>query len=200
MEELASNKNSDVAVDRQKEKKQAGQKAEKSAQTFEFAEVIKASKKYFKGDELAATVWANKYALKDSTGKIYERTPDDMHRRISREIARIEKRYPNPLSEEEVFELIRDFKYIVPQGSPMTGIGNNFQIASLSNCFVIGVISTSPSPPPPSPSSSPEPPPRHPAENTDAITTNITNRFNFLFSCIFSTHVPNRYCYLKDLW
>lgn len=93
---------------------------------------------YFKGDDLAARVWVNKYALKDSFGAIYEATPDDMHRRIASEIARIEQRYPNPLSEAEIFDLIKDFKYIIPQGSPMTGIGNPYQIASLSNCFVIG--------------------------------------------------------------
>ncbi|MDR2145649.1 MAG: adenosylcobalamin-dependent ribonucleoside-diphosphate reductase [Tannerella sp.] len=96
------------------------------------------SLKYFKGDDLAARVWVNKYALKDSAGNLYEVTPNDMHRRIAGEIARIEKKYPNPLSEQEIFDLIKDFKYIIPQGSPMTGIGNNFQIASLSNCFVIG--------------------------------------------------------------
>ena len=93
---------------------------------------------YFKGDDLAARVWVTKYALKDSDGNIYEKTPDDMHHRIASEIARIEKKYPNPLSEAEIFDLIKDFKYIIPQGRPMTGIGNNFQIASLSNCFVIG--------------------------------------------------------------
>jgi len=93
---------------------------------------------YFGGDDLAARVWVNKYALKDSFGNLYERTPDDMHRRIASEIARIETRYPNPLSEDEIFELIRNFKYLIPQGSPMTGIGNPYQIASLSNCFVIG--------------------------------------------------------------
>ena len=93
---------------------------------------------YFKGDDLAARVWVTKYALKDSDGNIYEKTPDDMHQRIASEVARIEKKYPNPLSEAEIFDLIKDFKYIIPQGSPMTGIGNNFQIASLSNCFVIG--------------------------------------------------------------
>jgi ribonucleoside-diphosphate reductase alpha chain len=87
---------------------------------------------------LAATVWSTKYALKDSYGNFYELTPDDMHKRLAREIARIEKQYPNPLTEDELFELFRHFKYIVPQGSPMTGIGNDFQIASLSNCFVIG--------------------------------------------------------------
>ena len=93
---------------------------------------------YFQGDELAARVWVNKYALKDSDGNLYELTPDDMHWRLAREIARIENRYPNPLSEEQIFELFRNFKYIIPQGSPMAGIGNDYQIASLSNCFVIG--------------------------------------------------------------
>ncbi len=111
---------------------------EKNTKTFAYEEVVNASKAYFNGDELAATVWANKYALKDSYGKIYERTPDDMHWRIAGEIARIEKKYPNPLSIDEVYHLLKDFKYIVPQGSPMSGIGNHFQIASLSNCFVIG--------------------------------------------------------------
>ncbi|MCX6245124.1 MAG: adenosylcobalamin-dependent ribonucleoside-diphosphate reductase [Bacteroidetes bacterium] len=101
-------------------------------------EAIKASTVYFKGDTLSADVWVNKYALKNSEGKLYELTPDDMHHRIAREIARIEKKYKNPMSEDEVFGLIRDFKYIIPQGSPMAGIGNNFQIGSLSNCFVIG--------------------------------------------------------------
>ena len=101
-------------------------------------EVMEASLAYFKGDSLAATVWISKYALKDSQGNIYEKSPDDMHRRIAAEIARIEAKYVNPLSEEEVFNLIKDFKYLVPQGSPMTGIGNPFQVASLSNCFVIG--------------------------------------------------------------
>ncbi|MCG2431174.1 adenosylcobalamin-dependent ribonucleoside-diphosphate reductase [Aequorivita xiaoshiensis] len=101
-------------------------------------EAFKASVEYFKGDDLAARVWVNKYALKDSDGNIYEKTPNDMHRRIASEIARVEQRYPNPLTEEEIFEAIKDFKYIVPQGSPMAGIGNPYQIASLSNCFVIG--------------------------------------------------------------
>ena len=94
--------------------------------------------KYFNGDDLATRVWVNKYALKDSDGNLYETTPDDMHWRIANEIARVEKKYKNPLSAQEVFDLIKDFRYIIPQGSPMTGIGNNFQIASLSNCFVIG--------------------------------------------------------------
>lgn len=94
---------------------------------------------YFKGDELAARVWATKYALKDSFGHLYEQTPDDMHHRIASEIARIEKKYPNPMSEQQIFELLKNFRYIVPQGSPMAGIGNNFQVGSLSNCFVIGL-------------------------------------------------------------
>ncbi|MDR0371243.1 MAG: adenosylcobalamin-dependent ribonucleoside-diphosphate reductase [Prevotellaceae bacterium] len=101
-------------------------------------EIQKATMEYFQGDDLAAKVWATKYALKDSFGNVYERTPDDMHHRIAKEIARIENRYPNPVSEEQLFELFKKFRYIVPQGSPMTGIGNNYQIASLSNCFVIG--------------------------------------------------------------
>lgn len=106
--------------------------------TYTQEEAFNASIDYFNGDDLAARVWINKYALKDSKGNLYEKTPNDMHRRIAREIARIEQRYPNPLSEEAVFEVIKDFKYIVPQGSPMAGIGNPYQIASLSNCFVIG--------------------------------------------------------------
>lgn len=106
--------------------------------TFTNEEAIKASTEYFKGDVLAATVFVNKYALKDSDGNIYEKTPDDMHRRIASEIARVEAKYPNPMSENELFDLIKNFTYIIPQGSPMTGIGNPYQIASLSNCFVIG--------------------------------------------------------------
>lgn len=101
-------------------------------------EVLKHATAYFKGDELAASVWMNKYALKDSAGNIYELTPDDMHRRLAREVARIEKKYTNPMSEEEIFDLFKEFKYIIPQGSPMAGMGNNFQVSSLSNCFVIG--------------------------------------------------------------
>lgn len=101
-------------------------------------DVKKAATAYFKGDTLAGDVWANKYALKDSKGNIYELTPDEMHHRIAREIARIEKKYPNPLSEDEIYATLKDFRYIVPQGSPMAGIGNDFQISSLSNCFVIG--------------------------------------------------------------
>jgi len=101
-------------------------------------EVEKESLKYFKGDKMASNVWINKYSLKDSEGNIYELTPDDMHRRLAKELHRIESNYPNPLSEDKIFELIKDFKYIVPQGGPMSGIGNNLQIVSLSNCFVIG--------------------------------------------------------------
>ena len=107
--------------------------------TYTLDEAFQASKEYFDGDELAARVWANKYALKDSYGNIYEKTPADMHHRIAAEVARIERNYPNPLSEEEVFGLLDHFCYIVPAGSPMTGIGNDFQVASLSNCFVIGL-------------------------------------------------------------
>jgi len=105
---------------------------------FSSDEAFQASLKYFKGDELAARVWVNKYALKDSQGDIFELTPDDMHRRLAKEIARVEKAYVNPLSEKEIYDVLKDFKYIVPQGGPMTGIGNEFQVASLSNCFVIG--------------------------------------------------------------
>lgn len=112
--------------------------AEIETKIFTEKEAFKASKKYFKGDELAAQVWVNKYALKDSKGNIYEETPDDMHKRIARELARIERKYANPLSEEKIFNLIKEFKYIVPQGSPMAGIGNPYQVSSLSNCFVIG--------------------------------------------------------------
>ena len=107
--------------------------------TYTFDEAFKASTAYFKGDELAAKVWVNKYALKDSYGKIYEESPLDMHHRLASEIARIENKYKNPLSEEKLFDLFDHFKYIIPQGSPMTGIGNKFQIASLSNCFVVGI-------------------------------------------------------------
>ena len=106
--------------------------------TYSNEEAFEASRKYFQGDELAARVWINKYALKDSYGNLFELTPDDLHHRLSSEIARIEKKYPNPLSEKELFELFERFKYIVPQGGPMTGIGNDFQTGSLSNCFVVG--------------------------------------------------------------
>lgn len=106
---------------------------------YSYNEAFEASLQYFQGDELAARVWVNKYAVKDSFGNIYEKTPEDMHWRIANEVARIENKYPNPLSAEELFGLFEHFKYIIPQGSPMTGIGNNYQVASLSNCFVIGV-------------------------------------------------------------
>jgi ribonucleoside-diphosphate reductase alpha chain len=119
-------------------KKEAGIPNAPQRKAYNFEEVLNESKRYFKGDELAARVWANKYALKDSYGNIYERTPDEMHRRIAAELHRIENKYDNPLSEETLYELLRDFKYIVPQGGPMAGIGNKHQIASLSNCFVIG--------------------------------------------------------------
>ena len=108
-------------------------------QTYTYEEAMEASLAYFNGDELAARVWVNKYAMKDSYGNIYEKSPEQMHWRIANEIARIEQKYPNPLSAQQVFDLLDHFRYIVPAGSPMTGIGNNFQIASLSNCFVIGL-------------------------------------------------------------
>ncbi len=108
----------------------------KSSYTYE--EVLASAVKYFNGDELAANVWLNKYALKDSHGNIYDRTPDDMHRRVAKELHRIELKYPNPLSEEILYKALKNFKYIVPQGGPMAGIGNPFQVVSLSNCFVIG--------------------------------------------------------------
>jgi len=110
----------------------------KQVKTYSFDEAFQASLKYFKGDDLAAKVWANKYALKDSEGNLYEQTPDDMHRRLAKDLARIEKKYPEPVSEQKIFELLKDFKYIVPQGGPMSGIGNKHQIVSLSNCFVVG--------------------------------------------------------------
>lgn len=110
--------------------------------TYTYDEAYAASLEYFGGDELAARVWVSKYALKDSFGNIFEKTPDDMHRRIASEVARIEQRYASPMSEDEIFEVLRDFRYIVPQGSPMSGIGNNHQVGSLSNCFVIGLDGT----------------------------------------------------------
>lgn len=107
--------------------------------TYSYDEAYEASLKYFKGDELAARVWVNKYAVKDSFGNIYEKSPEDMHWRIANEVTRIEDKYPQALSAQELFDVFDHFKYIVPQGSPMTGIGNNYQVASLSNCFVIGL-------------------------------------------------------------
>lgn len=106
---------------------------------YTYEEAFEASKKYFDGDELAARVWATKYALKDAKGNYYELTPDDMHKRIAKEISRIEMKYANPLSEQLIFDLMSHFRYLVPQGSPMAGIGNNLQLSSLSNCFVIGL-------------------------------------------------------------
>ena len=111
----------------------------KDLNTYSYDEAFEASLEYFAGDELAARVWVNKYAMKDSFGKIYEKSPEEMHHRIANEIARIEKKYENPLSERQIFDLLDHFRYIVPAGSPMTGIGNNYQVASLSNCFVIGL-------------------------------------------------------------
>lgn len=110
----------------------------KEKTVYSHDEAVDASIEYFKGDELAARVWTNKYALKDSFGNLYEKTPDDMHHRLAREIHRVEMKYKNPLSEELIYSVLKDFRYIVPQGGPMTGIGNDYQIASLSNCFVIG--------------------------------------------------------------
>ena len=112
---------------------------EHQATIYSYDEAFKASLDYFAGDELAARVWVNKYAMKDSFGNIFEKSPVDMHHRIASELARIERKYPNPVPEEEIFDLIDHFRYIIPAGSPMTGIGNDFQIASLSNCFVIGI-------------------------------------------------------------
>ncbi len=112
--------------------------AKSKAVGYTFDEAYQEAKKYFKGDELAAKVWTTKYALKDSFGNIYENSPEQMHRRLAKEISRIEQKYPNPLSEEKIYSLLKDFKYIVPAGSPMSGIGNKYQTVSLSNCFVIG--------------------------------------------------------------
>lgn len=107
--------------------------------TYSYEEAFQATLAYFDGDELAARVWVNKYAMKDSFGNIYEKSPADMHHRLAAEMARIERKYPNPVPEEEIFSLLDHFRYIIPAGSPMTGIGNNHQVASLSNCFVIGI-------------------------------------------------------------
>ncbi len=107
--------------------------------TYTYDDAYQATLEYFGGDELAAHVWVNKYAMKDSFGNIYERSPKDMHQRIAKEIARIEHNYPNPLTEKDIFDVLDHFRYIIPSGSPMTGIGNHFQVASLSNCFVIGI-------------------------------------------------------------
>ena len=106
---------------------------------YTYDQAYNASLEYFKGDQLAAQVWVSKYALKDSEGNIYELTPDDMHHRLARELSRIENNYPSPMSEDEIFNLLKNFDYVVPQGSPMAGIGNNYQVGSLSNCFVVGI-------------------------------------------------------------
>ncbi|MBR1539184.1 MAG: ribonucleoside-diphosphate reductase, adenosylcobalamin-dependent, partial [Bacteroidales bacterium] len=106
--------------------------------TYTYEEAMAASLAYFNGDELAASVWINKYAMKDSLGNLYEKSPDDMHHRLAAEFARIERNYPDPMSEEEIYGMLKDFRYVIPQGGPMTGIGNDHQVASLSNCFVIG--------------------------------------------------------------
>ncbi len=139
MDELAAIRKSELLFDANAEVTEVNQVNPKNPKiTYTHDEAFQESLKYFRGDELAAKVWVNKYALKDSYGALYEKSPDDMHHRIANEIARIESKYPNPISAKELYSLLQDFKYIVPQGSPMTGIGNNFQVASLSNCFVIG--------------------------------------------------------------
>lgn len=119
-------------------KNKKGNASDAGMKEYQYADAVEMARDYFRGDELAATVWVSKYALKDSFGHIYEGSPEQMHERIAGEIVRIEEKYPNPMTREEVFELLKDFRYIIPQGGPMTGIGNNLQIASLSNCFVIG--------------------------------------------------------------
>jgi ribonucleoside-diphosphate reductase alpha chain len=140
---VASEKTSDVTTSENR-KKVTGKDSEKPVEKktektiYSHDEAVDASISYFNGDELAARVWANKYALKDSFGNLYEKTPDDMHRRLAKEIHRIELKYKNPLPEELIYSVLKDFNFIVPQGGPMTGIGNEYQIASLSNCFVIG--------------------------------------------------------------
>ena len=106
--------------------------------TYTYEEALAASLAYFHGDELAASVWINKYAVKDSYGNLYEKSPDDMHHRLAAEFARIERNYPDPMDEETIYQLLKDFRFVIPQGGPMTGIGNEHQVASLSNCFVIG--------------------------------------------------------------
>lgn len=128
----------DPAVEPAAAKKELTVTRSKGNKTYTYEEAFADSVKYFNGDELAANVWINKYALKDSQGNIYESNPDQMHHRLAKEIARIEAKYPNAYTEEQIYNVLANFKYIVPQGGPMTGIGNNFQIASLSNCFVIG--------------------------------------------------------------
>ena len=116
--------------------------SQSNSQIYTYDEAYEASLEYFKGDQLAARVWVTKYALKDSFGNIYEKTPDDMHHRIARSLSLAEAKYPDPMTEEEIYEVLKNFKYIVPQGSPMAGIGNDYQVGSLSNCFVIGLDET----------------------------------------------------------
>lgn len=134
----ALSENSDDLMLQETEEQQEEQKPETEMKIYTFDEAYKASIDYFKGDDLAAKVWASKYSLKKSDKEILELNPDEMHRRLAKEVARIEKNYKDPRSEEELYQLFRNFKYIIPQGSPMAGIGNNFQVSSLSNCFVIG--------------------------------------------------------------
>lgn len=107
--------------------------------TYSYEEAFQATLAYFDGDELAARVWVNKYAMKDSFGNIYEKSPADMHHRLAGEMARIERKYPNPVPEEEIFSVLDHFRFIIPAGSPMTGIGNNYQVASLSNLSLIHI-------------------------------------------------------------
>jgi ribonucleoside-diphosphate reductase alpha chain len=138
--EKAKNQNSATAMQKTGEAKNIEKSKDRRHEkvVYSHEEAVEESIQYFRGDELAARVWANKYALKDSFGNLYEKSPDDMHHRLAREIHRVEMKYKNPLSEELIYNVLKDFKYIVPQGGPMTGIGNDYQIASLSNCFVIG--------------------------------------------------------------
>ena len=136
MKDLFEDVTPDNPVDETKSVYAKGKATEQLTYTHE--EAMEKTVAYFNGDTMAVDVWISKYALKDSDSKLYELTPDDMHHRIAGEIARIEKKYKNPMSESEIYELLKDFRYIIPQGSPMAGIGNNIQVGSLSNCFVIG--------------------------------------------------------------
>jgi ribonucleoside-diphosphate reductase alpha chain len=146
---IASEKEKEVQQNPEDQKKIGGKENTRTGVkgnervVYSHEEAVDASIRYFNGDELAARVWANKYALKDSFGNLFEKTPDDMHRRLAREIHRVELKYKNPLPEQLIYNVLKDFTYIVPQGGPMTGIGNDYQIASLSNCFVIGNDGTS---------------------------------------------------------
>ncbi|MBC8319872.1 MAG: adenosylcobalamin-dependent ribonucleoside-diphosphate reductase [Bacteroidetes bacterium] len=145
LEERKRLENKDIAIETVAKNKLKFSKSPEALSTpsdkkkhYNYEEVFDSATKYFNGDTLAANVWMNKYALKDSDDKFFELTPDDMHKRLAKEIARIEKKYINPMSEEDLFDVLKDFKYIIPAGSPMAGIGNDNQISSLSNCFVIG--------------------------------------------------------------